>query len=140
MSEIVIADTGPLVAFLVRQAQHHRWACEVMASLRPPLLTCEPVLTEAAHLLRRHGCDTDPLLALVERGVLSISFSVEREMAPLRHLIRRYCDQPMSLADACLVRLSELHEKPRVWTLDSDFQVYRRLGRLVIPLRIPDIG
>lgn len=102
MSEVVIAGTGPLVAFLVRQAQHHRWACEVMASLRPPLLTCEPVLAEAAHLLRRHGCETDPLLALLERGVLNVAFSVETELAPLRQLMRRYRDQPMSLADACL--------------------------------------
>ena len=137
MSEVVIADTGPLVAFLVRQAQHHRWACEMMATLRPPLLTCEPVLAEAAHILRRHDCDTDPLLALIERGVLNIAFSVESELAPLRQLMRRYRDQPMSLADACLVRLAELHDKPRVWTLDSDFRVYRRLGRLVIPTLTP---
>ncbi|HRI13164.1 MAG TPA: PIN domain-containing protein [Verrucomicrobiota bacterium] len=138
MSEVVIADTGPLVAFLVRQAQHHRWACEMMASFRPPLLTGEPVLAEAAHLLRRHGCETDPLLALIERGVLNIAFSVESELAPLRQLMRRCRDQPMSLADACLVRLAELHDTPRVWTLDSDFRVYRRLGRLVIPTLMPD--
>ena len=138
MSEVVIADTGPLVAFLVRQAQRHRWACEAMASFRPPLLTCEPVLAEAAHLLRRHAGEIDPLLALIERGVLHIAFSVENELAPLRQLIRRYRDQPMSLADACLVRLAELHDKPRVWTLDSDFRVYRRLGRLVIPTLMPE--
>ncbi len=138
MSEVVIADTGPLVAFLVRPSVHHRWTCEVMATLRPPLLTCEPVLAEAAHLLRRHGCDIDPLLTLVERGVLDISFSVESELASLRQLMRRYRDQPMSLADACLVRLSELHDRPRVWTFDSDFRIYRRLSRLVIPTLMPD--
>jgi predicted nucleic acid-binding protein len=138
VSEVVIADTGPLVAFLVRQSQHHRWACEAMASFRPPLLTCEPVLAEAAHLLRRDGCEADPLLALIERGVINIAFSVESELAPLRQLMRRYSDQPMSLADACLVRLAELHEKPRVWTLNSDFRVYRRLGRLVIPTLMPE--
>ena len=138
MSEVIIADTGPLVAFLVRSAQHHHWACDAMATFRPPLLTCEPVLAEAAHILRRHGCDTDPLLTLVERGVLQVAFSIETELAPLRQLIRRYRDQPMSLADACLVRLSELHAKPRVWTLDSDFHVYRRHGRLVIPVLTPD--
>jgi predicted nucleic acid-binding protein len=138
VKEAVIADTGPLVAFLVRSALHHCWACEVMATLQPPLLTCEPVLAEAAHLLRRHGCDVDPLLALVERGVIDISFSVESELASVRQLMRRYRDQPMSLADACLVRLSELHDRPRVWTFDSDFRIYRRLSRLVIPTRMPD--
>ena len=108
-----------------------------MATLRPPLLTCEPVLAEAAHILHRHGCETDPLLALIERGVLSITFSVEAELASLRQLIRRYRDQPMSLADACIVRMAELHNKPCVWTLDSDFHIYRRLGRLVIPTLTP---
>jgi predicted nucleic acid-binding protein len=137
VSEIVLADTGPLVAFLVRQAQHHSWACEAMASFRPPLLTCEPVLAETAHILHRHGCETDPLFALVERGILRTAISVESELAPIRQLIRRYRDQPMSLADACLVRLAELHEKSRVWTFDSDFRVYRRLGRLLIPTLMP---
>jgi uncharacterized protein len=136
--EVVIVDTGPLVAFLVKQAQHHRWAHDVMASLRPPLITCEAVLAETAHLLRRHACETDPLLALIERGVLTVAISVETELVSLRQLMRRYGDQPMSLADACLVRLSELHDHSRVWTLDSDFRVYRRLGRLVIPSIMPD--
>jgi predicted nucleic acid-binding protein len=70
--------------------------------------------------------------------VLNIAFSIETELAPLRQLMRRYRDQAMSLADACLVRLAELHDKPRVWTLDSDFRVYRRLGRLVIPTLTPE--
>jgi predicted nucleic acid-binding protein len=138
MSERVIADTGPLVAFLVRGGEHHRWACETMGLLRPPLFTCEPVLAEAAHLLRREGGDADPLLDLVERGILKIALSVEGELSPIRQLMRRYRDRPMSFADACLVRLSELHENPRVWTLDSDFRIYRRLGRLVIPTLMPE--
>lgn len=138
MKEVILADTGPLVAFLVRNAEHHRWACEMMGTLRPPLLTCESVLAEAAHILRRHGCETDALLALIDRGILKIAFGLGDELAPVRQLIRRYRDQPMSLADACLVRLSELHDKSRVWTLDSDFGVYRRLGRMVIPTLMPD--
>ena len=109
-----------------------------MATIRPPLLTCEPVLAEAAHLLRRHACETDPLLALVEREVIQVSFSVTSELVALRQLMRRYRDQPMSLADACLVRLSEQQERTRVWTLDSDFRIYRRLGRLMIPTLMPD--
>ena len=78
-----------------------------MASFRPPWLTCEPVLAEVAGLLRRHGCEIDPPFALVERGVLNIAFSVESELAPLRQVIRRYRDQPTSLADACLVILAK---------------------------------
>ena len=113
-------------------------ACEVMAALRPPLLTCEPVLAEVVHLLRRHGCDADPLLALLARGVIVVSLSVTGELASLRALMRRYRDRPISLANAWLMRRSELHDRPRVWTLDSDFKIYRRLSRLVIPTQMPD--
>ena len=108
-----------------------------MASFRPPLLTCEPVLAEASHLLRRHGCATDPLLALSERRVLKVAFTLEAELTSIRELMRRYRDQPMSLADGCLVRLAELQEQSRIWTLDSDFRIYRRRGRLVIPTLMP---
>ncbi len=71
--------------------------------LRPPLLTCEPVLTEAAFLLRREGRDADSLFTLLERGVIRIAIAVEREQADLRVLMRRYRSRPMSLADACLL-------------------------------------
>ena len=81
------------------------------------------MLAETAHLLRRHGCDTDPLLALVKRGVLNIAFSIETELGPLRRLLRRYRDQPISLADACLVHLAALHDKPR--RLDAGFRFPR---------------
>jgi predicted nucleic acid-binding protein len=70
--------------------------------------------------------------------VIDVSFSLQAELASVRQLMRRYRDQPMSLADACLVRLAEVRDRPGVWTLDSDFRVYRRLGRLVIPTWMPD--
>jgi predicted nucleic acid-binding protein len=105
--------------------------------LRPPLLTCEPVLTEAAFLLKREGRDTDALFALLERGVIRIALAVEEEQADLRALMRRYRNRPMSLADACLVRLSEIHTTAEVFTLDSDFRIYRRHGNRVIPVRMP---
>jgi predicted nucleic acid-binding protein len=106
--------------------------------LRPPLLTCEPVLTEAAFLLKREGRETDPLFALLERGVIRIALSVQEQQADLQALLRRYRNRPMSLADACLVRLSEIHAAGEVLTLDSDFRIYRRHGNKVIPLRMPD--
>jgi predicted nucleic acid-binding protein len=106
--------------------------------LRPPLLTCEPVFTETAFLLKREGRDTDSLFALLERGVIRVALSVQEEQADLRTLMRRYRNRPMSLANACLVRFSEIHAAAEVLTLDSDFRIYRRHGNKVIPLRIPD--
>jgi predicted nucleic acid-binding protein len=134
----VLLDTGPLVSFLAAGLRHHVWAVEQWKRLHPPLLTCEPVLTEAAFLLKREGLDTDNIFALLERGVIRIALSVQDEQADLRALMRRYRNRPMSLADACLVRLSEIHATAEVFTLDSDFRIYRRNGSKVIPVRMPD--
>jgi predicted nucleic acid-binding protein len=133
-----LLDTGPLVSFLASGLRHHAWAVEQWKRLSPPLLTCEPVLTEAAFLLKREGRDTDALFALLERGVIRVAFAVQEEQADLRALMHRYRDRPMSLADACLVRLSEIHTAGEVFTLDSDFRFYRRHGNRVIPVRMPD--
>ena len=82
--------------------------------------------------------DTDPLFALLERGVIRIGIAIQEQQADLRALMRRYRNRPMSLADACLVRLAEIHAAAEVLTLDSDFRIYRRHGNKVIPLRIPE--
>jgi predicted nucleic acid-binding protein len=135
---LCLLDTGPLVSFLASGLKHHRWAVEQWKRLRPPLLTCEPVLTEAAFLLKREGRDSDPLFVLLERGVIRIALAVQEQQADLRALMRRYRNRPMSLADACLVRLSEMHASAEVLTLDSDFRIYRRHGNKVIRVRMPD--
>ena len=134
----VLLDTGPLVSFLASGLRHHAWVCEQWKRLSPPLLTCEPVLTEAAFLLKREGCESDVLFALLERGVIRVGLHLEEEAADLRTLMRRYRDRPMSLADACMVRLSELHAGCELFTLDGDFRIYRRHGNKVIPLLIPE--
>jgi predicted nucleic acid-binding protein len=133
-----LLDTGPLVSFLASGLRQHSWTCEQWKLFRAPLLTCEPVLTEAAFLLKREGREPDPLFALLERGVIRIALDVQEEQADLRALLRRYRNRPMSLADACLVRLSELHTDGEVFTLDSDFRIYRRHGNKVIPVLMPD--
>lgn len=138
MRGAVIIDTGPLVSFLAAGLQHHEWVCEQWKRLAPPLVTCEPVLTEAAFLLKREGRETDALFALLERGVLRVGLEVEDQLADLRALMRRYRDRPMSLADACLVRLAELHPGGAIFTFDADFRIYRRHGNKVIPVLMPE--
>ena len=138
MKGAVLLDTGPLVTFLAAGTEHHIWVCEQWTRLHAPLLTCEPVLTEAAFLIKREGRDTDPLFELLERGVLQVGLEIEHQLSDLRALMRRYRDRPMSLADACLVRMSELHRDSTVFTLDSDFRIYRRHGNKVIPVLMPE--
>jgi predicted nucleic acid-binding protein len=101
------------------------------------LLVCEPVLAEAMYLLRRYPRAQNQLLRLIQVGALRISFSLSDEIQVVRELINKYADVPMSLADACLVRMAELYDNHSVCTLDSDFQVYRKHGRQLIPLLQP---
>jgi predicted nucleic acid-binding protein len=134
----VIVDAGPLVAYFKADDHHHEWSRERMGSLRPPLHTCDAVISEACFLLRKTESGVDRLMEFLERGVTVLDFSLQEELPAVRKLLRRYHDVPMSLADACQVRMSEILQEAVVLTLDSDFTVYRRNGRQVIPLLMPE--
>lgn len=133
----VIIDAGPLVAYLCSGDLHHGWAIAQFEAVMEPVLTCEPVWTEAMHLVRKFGGDPERLWAFVRRQVVSFAFDLKTDCEAVAALMRRYSDVPMSLADACLVRMAELHRDTRVWTVDRDFRYYRRFGRQVIPLLAP---
>jgi uncharacterized protein len=133
----IILDTGPLVAYLTRKDQHHRWAVGCWDALFEPLVTCEAVLSEAVFLLQSEGLSTEPVFRLVERGIIRVDFVMTENRADIFRLLRKYADQPMSLADACLVRMAELTEQSQVFTTDRDFLVYRRKGRHIIPVLSP---
>ena len=105
-----IVDTGPLVAFFDRSERHHHWAAERLEELDAPLLVCEPVLTEALCLLGRFPRAQDALFGLLQNGALVAAFRLEEQIAALHRLLRKYRDTPMSLADACVVRMAEIHE------------------------------
>lgn len=133
----VIADTGPLVAYFDRDSEFHGWARDRFREFTDPLISCQPVLTEALFVLKRGGLDPDLILALVERGALICEFDIRREITALRRLLKKYRDLPATLADVCLVRMSELHADCTILTLDRDFRVYRRNGRRAIPVISP---
>jgi predicted nucleic acid-binding protein len=102
-----------------------------------PMWTCEAVLSEAVFVLQSEDLAIDPILRLLERGIVRVNFSMEANRPDVFRLLRKYADQPMSVADACLVRMSELSQNSRVFTTDRDFVVYRRSGRGVIPVLAP---
>mgnify|MGYP003449622730 FL=1 len=101
------------------------------------MTTCEAVLSEACFLLHRINGGQDAVLELVARGIVTVTFSLAAELAAVRKLMARYASIPMSLADACLVRMSELDPRATVITLDSDFKIYRRNRRQTIPVLLP---
>jgi uncharacterized protein len=137
MSRLILADTGPLVALFHGADLAHPWTLARFQEFTEPLVTCEAVLTEALHLLRKVPPAQFNLLALWDREILRIQFSAEQEKDALRKLLRRFDSVPMSFADACLVRMSEIHSHCAIWTLDHDFRIYRRSGRQSIPLLVP---
>jgi predicted nucleic acid-binding protein len=137
MSGHMILDTGPWVALHCQDDTHHAWAKAQFALQAEPLLTCEAVVAETCFLLARSGFDPSRALTLIERGVVRVAMSLTDQVTAVRALFERYDNVPASLADACLVRLSELHDPCRILTLDSDFLIYRRHGRKVIPLLMP---
>jgi hypothetical protein len=125
------------VAWFNRAERHHEWAAIQFSRLKPPLLTCEAVLTEACFLLRAGRIDPAVALESVRRGAIRLGFSLLDEIEPVSRLMRRYANVGASLADVCLVRMSELYSDCKVLTLDRDFLIYRRDGRRVIPLIAP---
>jgi len=132
-----LADTGALVALLDRADLHHAWAVDCFKTLTPPLITCESVVAETLHLLGDLPPSISALVRLYRDELLSVRFDFKAEASAVWRLVQKYGDLPMDLADACLVRMTELHAECFVWTTDSDFRIYRRHGRQAIPLLSP---
>lgn len=131
-----IADAGALIALMNEDDQHHGWAVATLPRLARPWLVCEAVLAEAAAM-------TGQPLALAQEvtaGELKLAFDLEGQLVPVVRLLERYADREMDLADACVVRMSELHPRSTVITVDRrDFTVYRRNQREVLPFIAPEV-
>ncbi|HET9212616.1 MAG TPA: PIN domain-containing protein [Thermoanaerobaculia bacterium] len=138
MRSRILVDTGPLVALLNRRDRHHAWVKAQLRGMDAPLDTCEAVLSEACFLLRQVPGGPQALLELISQGLVTVSMSLQDEVKAIQRLLLRYADVPMALADACMVRLAEIHEPSLVFTLDSDFKIYRKHGRTPLPLLLPD--
>ena len=137
MKSCIIVDTGPLVALLNSRDKHHAWVVQQLGNIQPPMLTCEAVLAEATYLTRAVPGARAALIEMLGEGFLNIGMALADQHSAILAMIRRYTDVPMSLADACLVRLAELYPQSPVLTLDSDFVTYRKNGRLVINVICP---
>lgn len=137
MNEIYLLDTGGLIAVLYRRDQFHEWAVEEIGKLPAPLLTCEAVLAEACFLAQRMLGTSRSIYEFVETGAVEIAFDLDEEFQAVKDLALRYQNVPMSLADACLVRMSEIYENSTVLTTDGDFRIYRKNTNQIIPTIMP---
>lgn len=134
----ILLDAGPLVAFVRAQDCHHTWAESRIGEALPPMLTCEAVLSEACHLLRALQGGPQAVMGMLRKGAIALPFRLAEHVDVVAALMAKYRDLPMSVADACLVRMSEQYDRGVVLTTDSHFRVYRRHGRHVIPTLMPD--
>jgi len=135
MATSALVDAGFLVALLSRRDANHRWAAAQAPRLPPPWMTCEAVLSETSHLLGGRG--TRSLASLLRRGALVCGYHFGDDMNAVLKLLEKYPDVPMSFADACLVRMTEMLNDPVLLTTDTDFRIYRRHGQQVIPCLLP---
>lgn len=133
----IIADAATIVALIDRRDGFHQWTASQAANLPIPFLTCEAVISECCYLLHHIHQGGQTVLTYLKKGVLQIDFSLSDEVEAVEKLMRKYETVPMSLADACLVRMSELTDNASVFTLDSDFHIYRKNGKSKISLIIP---
>ncbi len=121
-----LLDTGPLLALLIQNDIHHEKTKAILKNLSPPLRTCEAVISEACFLIQQADPNgPEEIIKLGQRNFYEIAFDVEEHYSPLQSLFKKYKDQEISLADACLIRMAENFEEPRILTFDSDFKIYR---------------
>ena len=129
-----ILDAGPLVAALNRQDEYHHWACETLEHLGPPFYSCPEAIAEAAAITGQPAA----IVELIQSAEIVLAFDLSEQTAAVLSLLKKYRDRDMDLADACIVRMTELTRDCQVITVDrADFAVYRRNGRELIPMIAP---
>lgn len=138
MKKPILIDTGPLVALINRRESSHQWVRETSANLAYPFLTCEAVITEACFLLQNIYGGNKTIMELVQTQKVIVPFHFNQEVKAIQDLMENYQSVPMSFADACLVRMSELIVGSSILTLDSDFYIYRKNRKEPLDLIIPE--
>jgi predicted nucleic acid-binding protein len=134
---MILIDAGPLVALVDADDQHHSTCVAALKTLREPLVTVWPPLTEAIYLLSDLPKGQEAIWEMLQRGVLHLLPLDSADVPRMRELMRKYANRPMDLADAALIRAAEREGLRKIFTVDrQDFSVYRLHGR-IRPTLIP---
>lgn len=121
----VLVDTGVIVALLDRSERRHANCVEALNGVRAPLVTCEPVVAEACYLTRNLPGAPEAILQNVADGTFQIPIQLSRSAGAIQHILRKYRDCDIDLADACLIQLASELRTGDILTLDNDFKIYR---------------
>jgi uncharacterized protein len=135
---MILVDTGPLVALFDPQDGEHERCVMVLKTIKEPIVTTTPVLTEAFHMLSPASIGSNRLREFIEDGGLSVWFFDRSALTRAFELMELYSDHPMDRADASLVTAAEALGTRRVFTIDrNDFETYRvRRGHRHHPMQI----
>jgi len=135
----ILLDTGPIVALLAKSDTHHHLCVKTFDTLLPPLLTCWPVLTEAAWLLRKQYLPVDRIADAHAAGMFELLPLEVDSVVEIARIVRPYEDSGIQLADAALAYLAERESISTVFTLDRrDFSIIRLKRNHALRL-IPDL-
>lgn len=121
----VLLDTGVIVALLDSSERWHRACAGAVRDLKSPLITCEAVIAESCYLVRNLPRASEAVIDNVAAGIFQIPFQLSRESDGVKHVLRKYRDRKIDLADACLIRLADEFGTAEILTLDQDFLIYR---------------
>jgi predicted nucleic acid-binding protein len=134
----ILVDASFLVSVYDKQEPHYRLCMAALDQVNRPLVTCEPVVTEAIYLLRRLPGAPQAILASIQEGQLEIPFQLANGAAEVLAYYTKYADTPCDFADACLIHMAGQLNTGDILTLDSDFKHYRwrrnKRFRMLIPL------
>jgi predicted nucleic acid-binding protein len=137
-SQPVLVDASFLVSVYDKQEPYHRQCMAVLDQINQPLVTCEPVVTEAIYLLRRLSGAPQAILASIQEEQLEIPFQLAHGVDEALAYYKKYRDTPCDFADACLIAMADQLNTGDILTLDSDFKHYRwrrsKRFRMLIPL------
>ena len=124
---MILCDANVLIALINHKDQDHQRCKATLRRVPLPLVSTWPCVTEAMYLLHKYGGHPaqDALWQMLEDGKLQIYLSDQGAHLQMRALMRRYADTPMDLADASLVVAAENLQQSLIFTLDSDFHIYR---------------
>jgi uncharacterized protein len=122
----ILVDTGPLVAILSREVEYHTVCVDALREMPAPLVSCWPVITEVAWLLKKSQRAVQNLLRSIDGRFLELLPLAGAEAEAIAALMKRYEDIRPQLADAALVYLAGREKIETIFTLDRrDFSIYR---------------
>jgi predicted nucleic acid-binding protein len=128
---VILIDAGPLIAVVRGDDQHHAACTSVLPTIREPMGTVWPVLSEVMFLLANIPGAQEQVWEMIARGAVQLLPLGPDDVPRIRELMRQYSDLPMDLADAALVRVGERERVHQFFTVDrKDFAVYRLHGRI----------